>query len=155
MDGTGTPCGPGGGRLPRGGAPGGAGRRAAARAARWGGPAGGRGKGCSVLMAIFELDGGQGTLVQPMRPRADAFEADSAALVAEHVSDLLGEQVLTVHEGARGGPHVRALRHAGGAARLSRADLARMYRGGPEAFEAELAVFRDRAPVLRSQGPVP
>ncbi|WP_217617066.1 hypothetical protein [Cellulomonas sp. GbtcB1] len=130
-------------------------------------------------MAIFELDGGHGTLVQPMRPRADAFEADSSALVAEHASDLLGEQVLTVREGAHGGPHllaldaasrpvvvevvqlldeaalVRALRHAGGAARLSRADLARMYRGGPEAFEAELAVFRDRAPVLRSQGPVP
>lgn len=128
-------------------------------------------------MAIFELDGGHGTLVQPMRPRADAFEADSSALVAEHVSDLLGEQVLTVREGARGGPHllaldaasrpvvvevvqlldeaglVRALRHAGGAARLSRADLARVYRGGPEAFEADLAVFRDRAPVLQSQGP--
>ncbi|TKR23019.1 hypothetical protein FA014_13375 [Cellulomonas hominis] len=130
-------------------------------------------------MAIFELDGGQGTLVQPMRPRADAFEADSSALVTEHVSDLLGEQVLTVREGAGGGPHllaldagsrpvvvevvqlldeaglVRALRHAGGAARLSRAELARMYRGGPEAFEADLAVFRDRAPVLQSQRPVP
>ncbi|HYQ77344.1 hypothetical protein [Cellulomonas sp.] len=129
-------------------------------------------------MAIFELDGGQGTLVQPMRPRADAFEADSSALVTEHASDLLGEQVLTVREGGAGGPHllaldagsrpvvvevvqlldetglVRALRHAGGAARLSRADLARMYRGGPEAFEADLAVFRDRAPVLQSQAPV-
>jgi hypothetical protein len=130
-------------------------------------------------MAIFELDGGQGTLVQPMRPRADAFESDSSALVTEHVSDLLGEQVLPVREGGSGGPHllaldagsrpvvvevvqlldeaglVRALRHAGGAARLSRAELARMYRGGPEAFEADLAVFRDRAPVLQSQRPVP
>jgi len=129
-------------------------------------------------MAIFELDGGHGSLVQPMRPRADAFEADSAALLADHVTDLLGEQVLPVREGGAGGPHlvaldaasrpvvvevvqlldeaalVRALRHAGGASRLSRADLARMYRGGPEAFEADLAVFRDRAPILQAQGPV-
>lgn len=128
-------------------------------------------------MAIFELDGGRSTLVQPMRPRADAFEADSVALVADHVSDLLGEQVLTVREGGPGGPRllaldagarpvvvevvqqldaaglVRALQHAGGAARLSRADLARMYQGGGEAFEADLAVFRDRAPFLQAQAP--
>lgn len=128
-------------------------------------------------MAIFELDGGHGTLVQPMRPRADSFESDSSALVADHVSDLLGEQVLAVREGASGGPQllaldatarpvvvevvqqldeaglVRALRHAGAASRLSRAELARMYRGGPEAFEADLAVFRDRAPILQAQAP--
>lgn len=128
-------------------------------------------------MAIFELDGGRSTLVQPMRPRADSFEAESSTLVADHVSDLLGEQVLTVREGGPGGPHllaldagarpvvvevvqlldaaglVRALRHAGGAARLSRADLARMYQGGGEAFEADLAVFRDRAPFLQAQAP--
>ncbi|GIG35374.1 restriction system modified-DNA reader domain-containing protein [Cellulomonas pakistanensis] len=128
-------------------------------------------------MATFELDGGHGTLVQPMRPRADSFDADSAALVADHVSDLLGEHVLPVREGAPGGPHllaldatarpvvvevvqqldgsglVRALRHAGAASRLSRAELARAYRGGPEAFEADLAVFRDRAPILQAQAP--
>jgi hypothetical protein len=128
-------------------------------------------------MAIFELDGGRSTLVQPMRPRSDSFEADSGTLVGDHVSDLLGEQVLTVREGGSAGPHllaldaaarpvvvevvqlldadglVRALRHAGGAARLSRADLARMYRGGRDAFEADLAVFRDRAPFLQAQAP--
>lgn len=128
-------------------------------------------------MAIFELDGGRGSLVQPMRPRTDSFEVDSATLIGEHAAALVGEQVLPVREGAPGGPHllaldaasrpfvvevaplldetalVRALRHAGGAARLSRADLARMYPGGGEAFEADLAVFRDRAPLVRSQAP--
>lgn len=126
-------------------------------------------------MAIFELDGGRGSLVQPMRPRTDSFEVDSATLVADHAAALLGGQVLPVREGGPGGPHLlaldaasrpvvvevvqqldedgllRALRHAGGAARLSRADLARMYAGGAEAFEADLAVFRDRAPVLHTQ----
>lgn len=126
-------------------------------------------------MAIFELDGGQGTLVQPMRPRADTFDADSASLLSDHVTALLGEQVLPVRQGGPGGPHllaldaaarpvvvevvqlldeaglVRALRHAGGAARLSHADLARMYSGGAESFEADLAVFRDRAPILQTR----
>lgn len=126
-------------------------------------------------MAIFELDGGHGTLVQPMRPRADSFDADSASLVTDHLSALLGEQVLPVRRGGPGGPHllaldaaarpvvvevvqlldeaglVRALRHAGGATRLSRADLARMYAGGAESFEADLAVFRDRAPILHTR----
>lgn len=126
-------------------------------------------------MAIFELDGGRSSLVQPMRPRSDSFDADSSALVTDHVSALLGEQVLPVREGGPGGPHllaldasarpvvvevvqlldeaalVRALRHAGGAARLSRSDLARMYAGGAESFEADLAVFRDRAPILASR----
>jgi hypothetical protein len=128
-------------------------------------------------MAIFELDGGRGSLVQPMRPRADSFEVDSATLLADHATALLGEQVLPVREGGPGGPHllaldaagrpvvvevvqlldepglVRALRHAGGATRLSRADLARMYAGGADAFEPDLAVFRDRAPILQSQAP--
>ncbi|QZN86045.1 hypothetical protein [Cellulomonas sp. C5510] len=126
-------------------------------------------------MAIFELDGGRSSLVQPMRPRSDSFDADSSALVTDHVSALLGEQVLPVREGGPGGPHllaldasarpvvvevvqlldeaalVRALRHAGGAARLSRSDLARMYAGGAESFEADLAVFRDRSPILASR----
>lgn len=128
-------------------------------------------------MAIFELDGGRGTLVQPMRPRADSFEVDSSALVSDHVAALLGEQVFPVRHGGSGGPHllaldaagrpvvvevvqqldepglVRALRHAGGSGRLSRSDLARMYHGGSEAFEPELAVFRDRAPILQAQTP--
>jgi hypothetical protein len=126
-------------------------------------------------MAIFELDGGRGSVVQPMRPRPDSFEVDSATLLGDHAAALLGEPVLTVREGGPGGPHllaldaasrpvvvevaqlldeaalVRALRHAGGATRLSRSDLARMYQGGAEAFEADLAVFRDRAPILASQ----
>ncbi|HEY0187021.1 MAG TPA: hypothetical protein VGC67_05995 [Cellulomonas sp.] len=131
-------------------------------------------------MAIFELDDGRGTLVQPMRPSADSFDADSAALVDGDVTALLGERVLPVRRGGDGtGPHLlaldaaarpvvlevvqlldadgllRALRHAGGAARLSRSELARMYQGGPEAFDADLAVFRDRAPFVRAQRPVP
>lgn len=127
-------------------------------------------------MAIFELDDGHGTLVQPMRPSADSFDRDAAALVAENAGELIGEPVLTVREiGAGDGSQLlaldaaaqpvvveavqqldassllRALRHAGGAARMSRADIARLYRGGPEAFEADLAVFRDRAPLVRSE----
>lgn len=127
-------------------------------------------------MAIFELDDGHGTLVQPMRPSADSFDRDAAALVAENAGELIGEPVLTIREiGAGDGSQLlaldaaaqpvvveavqqldastllRALRHAGGAARMSRADIARLYRGGPEAFEADLAVFRDRAPLVRSE----
>jgi hypothetical protein len=127
-------------------------------------------------MAIFELDDGHGTLVQPMRPSADSFDRDAAALVAENAGELIGEPVLTVREiGAGDGSQLlaldaaaqpvvveavqlldastllRALRHAGGAARMSRSDIARLYRGGPEAFEADLAVFRDRAPLVRSE----
>jgi hypothetical protein len=127
-------------------------------------------------MAIFELDDGHGTLVQPMRPSADSFDQDAAALVAENAGELIGEPVLTVREiGAGDGSQLlaldaaaqpvvveavqlldastllRALRHAGGAARMSRADIARLYRGGQEAFEADLAVFRDRAPMVRSE----
>lgn len=127
-------------------------------------------------MAIFELDDGHGTLVQPMRPSADSFDRDAAALVAENAGELIGEPVLTVREiGAGDGSQLlaldaaaqpvvveavqlldastllRALRHAGGAARMSRADIARLYRGGQEAFEADLAVFRDRAPMVRSE----
>jgi hypothetical protein len=111
-----------------------------------------------------------------MRPSADSFEIDSTTLVDDHVTALLGEQVLPVRRGGDGtGPHllaldaaarpvvvevvqlldadglVRALRHAGGAARLSRSDLARMYHGGPDSFEADLAVFRDRSPFLRAE----
>lgn len=127
-------------------------------------------------MAIFELDDGHGTLVQPMRPSADSFDRDAVALVAENAGELIGEPVLTVREiGAGDGSQLlaldaaaqpvvveavqlldastllRALRHAGGAARMSRSDIARLYRGGPEAFEADLAVFRDRAPLVRSE----
>lgn len=127
-------------------------------------------------MAIFELDDGRGTLVQPMRPSADSFEIDSTTLVDDHVAALLGERVLPVRRGGDGtGPHllaldagarpvvvevvqlldadglVRALRHAGGAGRLTRSDLARMYQGGPDSFEADLAVFRDRSPFLRAE----
>jgi hypothetical protein len=111
-----------------------------------------------------------------MRPSADSFEIDSTTLVDDHVGALLGEQVLPVRRGGDGtGPHllaldaaarpvvvevvqlldadglVRALRHAGGAARLTRSDLARMYHGGQDTFEADLAVFRDRSPFLRAE----
>ncbi len=126
-------------------------------------------------MPIFELDDGRGDLVQPMQPTAAAFDVDSSALVTGHLAGLLGEQVFPVRprQGDSDAPHllaldasgrpvvvdvvqlldahalVRALRQAGGASRLSRSDLARLYPAGPEAFEADYAVFRDRSPLVR------
>lgn len=126
-------------------------------------------------MAIFELDDGHGTLVQPMRPSAESFEDDTAALIGEHAAALIGESVLPVREGGSGGPRllaldasaqpvvvevvqlldaqalVRALQHAGAASRMSRSDMARAYRGGRDAFEPDLAVFRDRAPLVHTE----
>lgn len=126
-------------------------------------------------MAIFELDDGHSTLVQPMRPSAESFEDDTAALIGEHAAALIGESVLPIREGGSGGPRllaldasaqpvvvevvqlldaqalVRALQHAGAASRMSRSDMARAYRGGRDAFEPDLAVFRDRAPLVHTE----
>lgn len=133
-------------------------------------------------MPIFELDEGRPVLVQPMQPAPGSFAADSSALVAEHLTSLLGEQLFPVRErhGDASGPHllaldatgrpvvvdvvqildgeslVRALQHAGNAARLSRADLLRTYRGGADTFDADFRDFRDEAPLSAAQtGPLP
>ncbi|NMR20368.1 hypothetical protein [Cellulomonas fimi] len=124
-------------------------------------------------MPIFELDGGRPVLVQPMRPAAGAFPTDSTSVVADHLGSLLGEQLFPVATRKQGAdaPHllavdaagqpvvvevvhvldaealVRALRYVGGAARLSSADLARAYHGGPERFASELVAFRENVPV--------
>jgi len=133
-------------------------------------------------MPIFELDEGRPVLVQPMQPAPGTFEADSSALVAEHLASLLGEQLFPVRlrHGDPSGPHllaldttgrpvvvdvvqildgeslVRALQHAGNAARLSRADLLRTYEGGADMFDADFRDFRDEAPLSAAQtGPLP
>src|SRR5450830_1061769 len=133
-------------------------------------------------MPIFELDEGRPVLVQPMQPAPGSFAADSSALVAEHLTSLLGEQLFPVRlrHGDAPGPHllaldttgrpvvidvvqildgeslVRALQHAGNAARLSRADLLRTYEGGADRFDADFRDFRDEAPLSAAQtGPLP
>ncbi|MFS0702136.1 hypothetical protein AB6N24_19365 [Cellulomonas sp. 179-A 4D5 NHS] len=130
-------------------------------------------------MPIFELDEGRPLLVQPMQPASSTFAPDTSALVADHLTALLGEQLFQVrvrHEDDEA-PHllaldaggqpvvvdvvhlldaealVRALGFAGQAARLTRSDLARAYQGGREAFDADLAVFRDRSPLTAQHAP--
>lgn len=124
-------------------------------------------------MPIFELDAGRPVLVQPMQAATGTFPADTASVVANHLGSLLGEQLFPVMTRPKGGdgPHllavdaagqpvvvevvsmldadslVRALRFAGGAARLTSADLARAYHGGPERFATELVAFRENVPV--------
>lgn len=130
-------------------------------------------------MPIFELDEGRPVLVQPMQPAAASFGADSAALVADELGSLLGEQLFPVRPRPAGGadaPHllaldavgqpvvvevvqvldgdalVRALRYAGVAARLSPGDLSRAYHGGAERFTADFAAFRETVPVVATLG---
>lgn len=124
-------------------------------------------------MPIFELDAGRPVLVEPMQPAAETFPQDTSSVVADHLGSLLGEQLFPVATRQHGadGPHllavdaagqpvvvevvqtldadalVRALRFAGAAARLSSADLARAYHGGPERFATDLVAFRENVPV--------
>ncbi len=124
-------------------------------------------------MPIFELDAGHPVLVQPMQPAAGTFPADTSSVVADHLESLLGEPLFPIATRKPGadGPHllavdaagqpvvvevvqmldsegiVRALRFAGAAARLSSADLARAYHGGPERFATDLVAFRENVPV--------
>ncbi|MGV8968310.1 MAG: hypothetical protein ACOH2F_18760 [Cellulomonas sp.] len=124
-------------------------------------------------MPIFELDAGHPVLVQPMQPAAGTFPGDTSSVVADHLESLLGEPLFPIATRKPGadGPHllavdaagqpvvvevvqmldsdgiVRALRFAGAAARLSSADLARAYHGGPERFATDLVAFRENVPV--------
>jgi len=123
-------------------------------------------------MPIFELDEGRPLLVQPMQPAAGTFAPDASALVTEHLTALLGEELFpvttrTAPEGAQllaldaagrpvvvetapvldGPALVRALNHAGTAATRTRGELLRAYDGGRSAFDADLAAFRERVPM--------
>ena len=124
-------------------------------------------------MPIFELDDGHPVLVQPMQPTAGSFAPDSSALLAEHLTALLDEQLFPVrarHTDAPG-PHllaldaggqpvvvdvvqvldaeslVRALQHAGAASRLSRTELLRAYEGGADMFDTDFTAYRDGLPL--------
>ncbi|MCR6493349.1 hypothetical protein [Cellulomonas sp. P24] len=130
-------------------------------------------------MPIFELDAGRPVLVQPMQPAAGAFEAETQALVSDHLSALLNEHVFPVvrSHGAPGEPQVlaldahgqpvvaevvrvldgeslvRALQHAGATSRLSTDDLARAYTGGAHAFADDLVAFRESLPIAVRNAP--
>ncbi|WP_425955962.1 hypothetical protein [Xylanimonas sp. McL0601] len=98
-------------------------------------------------------------------------------VVESHIDGLLGEQIFPVSPGAgpdephllaldaSGAPVVvelvarldeaalsRFLDHAGAAGRMTRGQLAALYRGGPQAFQRDVAEFYDSVPVTRSHG---
>ena len=54
-------------------------------------------------MPIFEVDHGQPVLARHLTPAAGAFGAESAALVADHLGALLGEQLMPVASRQPGG----------------------------------------------------
>src|SRR5450756_2099476 len=125
-------------------------------------------------MPIFEVDHGQPVLARHLTPAAGAFDAESAALVADHLGALLGEQLMPVASRQPGvdSPHLlavdasgqpvvvevvhrldgdallRALKYGGQAARLSSRDFASLYHRGAENFEADLAAFSSDVPVV-------
>ncbi len=125
-------------------------------------------------MPIFEVDHGQPVLARHLTPAASAFGVESAALVADHLGALLGEQLMPVASRQPGvdSPHLlavdasgqpvvvevvhrldgdallRALKYGGQAARLSSRDFASLYHRGAENFEADLAEFSSDVPVV-------
>jgi hypothetical protein len=129
-------------------------------------------------MPIFEPDSGRPRLVQPMQPLAGTFLGEVRTLLAEHLGAVVGEPlfpvraraalpehtdvpellaldvtgrpvVLEVAQVVDDGAIVAALRHAGAAARLTTADLARAYHPDPTRFSADYAAFRDQVPFAR------
>jgi hypothetical protein len=129
-------------------------------------------------MPIFEPDGGRPRLVQPMQPLAGTFLGEVRALLSEHLPAVVGEPlfpiraraampdhadvpellaldvtgrpvVLEVAQVVDDGAIVDALRHAGAAARLTTADLARAYHPDPTRFQSDYAAFRDQVPFAR------
>src|SRR5450756_2023548 len=125
-------------------------------------------------MPIFEVDHGQPVLARHLTPAAGAFGAESAALIADHLGALLGEQLMPVASRQPGvdSPHLlavdasgqpvvvevvhrldgdallRALKYGGQAARLSSRDFASLYHRGAEHFAADLAEFSSSVPVV-------
>lgn len=124
-------------------------------------------------MPIFELDEGRARLVQPMQPLPGSFASDCAALLTHHLSAIAGEPLFPVRRRSDAPEHadlpellaldptgrvvvvevvqvldddavVAALRHAGGAARMTATDLARSYHADPDRFAVDFAAFRDQ-----------
>lgn len=129
-------------------------------------------------MPIFEPDSGRPRLVQPMQPLAGTFLGEVRSLLSEHLPAVVGEPlfavrarsampehadvpemlaldvtgrpvILEVAQVVDDGAIVDALRHAGAAARLTTADLARAYHPDPDRFAADYAAFRDQVPFAR------
>ncbi len=129
-------------------------------------------------MPIFEPDHGRPRLVQPMQPLAGTFLGEVRTLLTEHLPAVVGEPlfpirtraalpdhvdvpeilaldvtgrpvVLEVAQVVDDGAIVDALRHAGAAARLTAADLARAYHPDPTRFATDYAAFRDQVPFAR------
>lgn len=129
-------------------------------------------------MPLFDIRGARRALpVATTQPDDASFAAAARAVVSEHLSTLLGEQVVTVAEKPRstadllaldstGRPVVvqimpqltaegllEALDVAGRASRLTRRDLAAKHPGGPDRFYATLRDFFDAVPVTRHERP--
>jgi hypothetical protein len=129
-------------------------------------------------MPIFEPDSGRPRLVQPMQPLAGTFLGEVRGLLSEHLTAVVGEPlfavrarsampehadvpemlaldvtgrpvILEVAQVVDDGAIVDALRHAGAAARLTTADVARVYHPDPDRFAADYAAFRDQVPFAR------
>ncbi|HEY0118173.1 MAG TPA: hypothetical protein VGC04_05275 [Cellulomonas sp.] len=129
-------------------------------------------------MPIFEPDGGRPRLVQPMQPLAGTFLGEVRTLLSGHLPAVVGEPLFVIRTRAAMPEHVDvpellaldvtgrpvvvevaqvvddgaivdALRHAGAAARLTTADLARAYHPDPTRFSADYAAFRDQVPFAR------
>lgn len=129
-------------------------------------------------MPLFELDESGSRLVQPMQPAAASFGPESAQLVTEHLSELLGEglfPVATRRSAQDQQPHmlaldvvgqpvvievvaeldadalIQALAYAGQAGRFTSNDLAELYDGGAEQFRVDIMAFRDSLPAAYSR----
>lgn len=131
-------------------------------------------------MPLFDIRGAEHALPVATTPLDDAtFAAAARSVVSEHLSTLLGEQVVTVAEKPRsaadllaldssGRPVVvqimprltaqgllEALDVAGRATRLTRGDLAATHPDGPDRFHATLRAFFDSVPAARHEAPTP
>ncbi|SDS15191.1 hypothetical protein SAMN04489860_0914 [Paraoerskovia marina] len=130
-------------------------------------------------MPLFEVDPDRAVLVAQQQDGAN-LATTAQRVVDGQIDSLLGEQIFPVSErrtehepymlaiDAAGSPvvievvasldeHVltRAMRFAGAAGRLTRAQLANRYSRGPEAFERDLQRFRDDLPFGAVADPTP
>lgn len=130
-------------------------------------------------MPLFEVDPERAVLVAQQQDGTN-LATTAQRVVDGQIDSLLGEQIFPVSErrsehepymlaiDAAGSPvvievvasldeHVltRAMRFAGAAGRLTRAQLANRYSGGPEAFERDLARFRADLPFGAVADPAP
>ncbi len=128
-------------------------------------------------MPLFEVDATGAVASLPAVPQG-GFGTEERRVVDGNLAGLIGEQVFPVAQGrsarepymlaldAAGLPVVidvvaeltqdsltRALKFAGAAGQLTRADLAARYPGGAAAFQHDVATFYDNVPLTRSQAP--